>query len=362
MKPISETGFIVWFRRESMASISIREVAARAGVSRATVSRVLNGNTEALVAEPTRSRVRQVAIELGYHPSAVARGLAGKPMNTVGVVMAYDLPSVTSDPFLGPVLDGILEANKRHHQKTVLFTEDNWQSAFANLPIYCDGHCDGLLLIAPRTDSEIIPALLRGSRPFLLLGDSREVPGLSCVDIDNGNIAREVVEHLIAQGHRRIAIFCGNADFTSSAQRLQGYRDALEASGLPYDESLVFPGEYWEWSGYENAEKLLRLPAEQRPTALFCSNGRIALGALRALTDRGVLVPQELSLACLGDNMEIASTQPPLTAAHVSLRQVGERAVETLLGQIHAGLPSGSRTLLPAELVLRESVAPPPSR
>lgn len=342
-----------------MASVSIREVAERAGVSRATVSRVLNRSTEALVAQPTRDRVRQVAAELGYHPNAVARGLAGKPMNTVGVVMAYILPSVTSDPYLGPVLDGILDSNKRHHQKTVLYTVNDWEEAYADLPTYCDGHCDGLILVIPRSDAALVPALQHRHIPFVVIGDSREDPTISVVDVDNVAIAQEAVAYLLSQGHRRIAALCGNHEFSSSAERLEGYRRAHQQAAISWDETLICPGEYWEWSGEENAYLLMKLPEAQRPTALFCSNGRIAVGAMRALKELQVPVPEAVSVIALSEGPELAYVMPAITAVQMPLRQVGARAIETLLGQAQGNEPLGQKVRLSGELIVRASVAPP---
>ncbi|HLV81893.1 MAG TPA: LacI family DNA-binding transcriptional regulator [Chthonomonadaceae bacterium] len=339
-----------------MSSVSIHDVAVRAGVSRATVSRVLNG-TEALVAAKTRERVLAVARELGYHPNAVARGLAGKPMNTLGVVLAYILPSVTSDPFLGPVLDGILDKNKRRHQKTVIFTENDWQEALSNLPTYCDGHCDGLILVIPRSDSPIVHALQKRRQPFVIVGDYREDPDVTVIDADNVSAAYLAVQHLTQQGHRRIAALCGNREFASSGQRLKGYQQALAEAGIAYDESLVMAGEYWEWSGNENTEALMRLPLPERPTALFCSNGRIATGALQALDALQIAVPAEVSITTIAETPDIATARLPLTAVQMPLRRIGEVAVETLLDQIHAGAPAGAKRLLPGELVVRASVA-----
>ncbi len=345
-----------------MSTISIRDVAARAGVSRATVSRVLNG-TDTLVAAATRERVLSVVRELEYHPRAVARGLAGKPMNTLGVVLAYILPSVTSDPVLGPVLDGILDMNKRRHQKTVIFTANDWQEALLDLPTYCDGHCDGLILVIPSLDSDIVQALKRKRLPFIVVGEYREDPEVTVVDSDNVELAYSVVHHLTDQGHRRIAALCGNRDLASNGQRLEGYRRALAGAGIPYDKTLVMPGEYWEWSGQENAELLMRFPPEARPTALFCSNGRIALGALRALDNLGVQVPRDVSVAAISETVEISTARLPLTAAQMPLRRVGARAAEILLDQIqpersHVLTPIGTKVLLPGELVIRDTVAP----
>ncbi len=341
--------------------MSIREVAKRAGVSRATVSRVLNNGTEGLVALHTRDRVRQIADELGYHPSAVARGLAGKPMNTIGVVLAYDLPSVTSDPYLGPVLDGILHIDKKLHQKTVIFTEDNWVDALRNVPTYCDGHCDGLIVIVPLIDSEIVQALKKNGRPFLILGDSREDPDLTTVDVDNAAAACDIVHCLIENGHKRIAALCGNDAFTSSAQRLQGYRTALEQNCISPDEKLILPGQYWEWSGYENTQKLLKLPKNLLPTALFCEDDRIAHGALRALAEAHIQVPESISIVGISDYAESSLSNPPLTTMKLPNRLVGERAVETLYAQIHNNLAPGKKILLEGERVVRGSVSAPPS-
>src|SRR5579871_5005768 len=343
-------------QRIVMATFSIRDVAERAGVSRATVSRVLNG-TDALVAAPTRERVLTVVRELEYHPRAVARGLAGKPMNTLGVILAYILPSVTSDPFLGPVLDGILAMNKRKRQKTVIFTENDWDEAMNHLPTYCDGHCDGLILVIPSLTSKIVQALKRKPVPFVVVGENREDPDLTVIDIDNVEMAYSAVRYLTEQGHRRIAILCGNQELTSSSQRLEGYRRALAEANIACDETLVMPGQYWEWSRHENAELLMRLPATERPTALFCSNGRIALGALRALEAMNVRVPQDVSVTAISETTEISTALLPLTAAQTPLRQLGEHAVEMLLAQIHNGATAGTKTLLPGELVVRESVA-----
>ena len=331
----------------SMGAVSIGEVARKAGVSRATVSRVLNQDTAILVASVTRERVNRVAVEMGYHPNAVARGLAGKPMNTVGVVMAYDLPSVTSDPYVGPVLDGILETNKRQRQKTLLFTENDWVSALRNVRTYCDGHADGLLLIAPRADSEIVGALKRTGRPFVLVGDSRNDPETSTVDVDNVGMAETLTAHLVAQGRCRIAMLCGNDDFTSNAQRMAGYRLALERADLPILPEIIRPGEYWEWSGFENARILLDMPAGERPDAIFCGNGRVAKGALKALESRGMA--GDIALAACCESPADGLGPPQISAGYMPLRQIGQAAVETLLGIVRCTSEPGRRRLFPAE-------------
>lgn len=341
---------------------SIREVAQEANVSLSTVSKVLNAKPNAKFSAATRERVFAAAKRVGYHPNAIARGLARKRMDTVGLVMAYNQTSVTSDTYLGACLDGILQVSKLRRQKTVLFTEDSWDDALRHLPSYCDGHCDGLLLIIPRMDSEIIPALeARGTTPFVLVGDSRESETLITVDVDNVTAAEEAVAHLIGLGHRRIAAFCGNRDFRSNAQRLEGYRRAHARADLPIEANAFFEGEYWPSHGYENARKLFsRFPKrEGRPTAVFCFNDSIARGACDAFVEMGVRIPGELSIVSIDDSAHATSRAPYLTTMRQDIRRVGERAAEVLLARINREIAPGHRAWLPAELVVRETTGPP---
>ncbi|CCW36377.1 transcriptional regulator, LacI family [Chthonomonas calidirosea] len=337
--------------------VSIREVAAAAGVSISTVSKVLNGGGYTDIAPATQERVRQVAQELGYHPRAVARGLVGKRMNSIGIVICHNLPSVTSDPYVGPVLDGILDRNKHYHQKTVIFAEDTWNDAFSKIPLYCDGSCDGLIVFIPLVESPFLERLQKQEIPFLLVGDSREQEHISTVDIDNIAVARLAVAHLLQLGHRRIAMFCGNSAFLSSAQRAEGYRQELAAWGVPYDPSLVWKGQYWEWAGAENAEKLLQMPPSCRPTAIFCQDDRLAAGAYDRLRAAGLQIPRDISIIGLSDYAE--AQERGITTVRFPLRQIGAEAVNLLLALIQQQLPRGTAKRLSGELVVRNSTAPP---
>jgi DNA-binding LacI/PurR family transcriptional regulator len=248
-------------------------------VSLSTVSKVLNGRTDAKFAPATRARVAAAARRVGYHPSAVARGLAGKRMDAVGVIRVYEQLSVTSDPYLGACLDGILKVNKERRQKTVLFTEDSWPDALRQLPSYLDGHCDGLLLMIPRMESQVVDELVARGTCFVLVGDSRDDDRVVTADVDNVAASRRLVEHLIGLGHTRIAAFCGNADFVSNSQRLEGYRQAITDGGLPWRADYLFPGEYHLDFGANSARLLLerfgRRPSEcpTVPNARRCRRG-----------------------------------------------------------------------------------------
>jgi DNA-binding LacI/PurR family transcriptional regulator len=343
---------------------SIREVAREANVSLSTVSKVLNAKPNAKFAPATRERVIAAAKRVGYHPNAIARGLSRKRMETIGVIMAYDQVSVTTDPYLGACLDGILHVSKQRRQKTVIFTEDSWDDTLPNLPSYCDGHCDGLLLIIPRTQSEIVFALeARNDVPFVLAGDGPESDTLTSVNVDNTAGAEEAVAHLISLGHRKIAAICGNAELRSNTQRLEGYRKALEAAEIPWRPEYLFSGHYLIQDGYDNATQLLeRFPDPQdRPTAIFCLNDSIARGACDALLEAGIVIPDQMSVIGFDNSINAVSRLPFLTTIHQDVRGVGESAVRVLLGLINDEIQPGYKELLPASLVVRQTTGPVPA-
>lgn len=341
--------------------VSIYEVAAEARVSIATVSRVLSDRPNAQVSSATRKRVHEAARRLEYHPSGVARGLARGRMNMIGLVLYYEQPSVTTDPYLGPCLDGILAVNKRNRQNTVLFTKSSWGEALEQLPSYCNGYCDGLMLMIPHMDSDIVAALACRDIPFVLVGDSRDDPNLLSADVDNVSAGRDAVRYLIGLGHRRIAAFCGNETFCSSGQRLEGYRQALQEADISCDPSLVLPGSYFgtPGSGYENMRAILQRPKSEWPTAVFCFNDHIALGALQALNERGVAIPEEMSIIGFDDSPGAAVSSPPLTTICQPIQAIGECAAQLLLARIEGTVEAGRKELLPAEIIIRSSTGPP---
>ena len=337
--------------------ISIAEVAARAGVSQGTVSKVLNGKVAAQIAPATQERVRTAASELGYHPSAIARGLAGKRLDTLGIVFAQGNTFFATSPYFAAILDGILEVVTRAKQNTMLFTGQVWSDARQGLPILRDGRCDGLLLISPPVESDIIPALLEAKLPFVLVGDTNPLPEVTSVDVDNVSGARTITEYLIGLGHRRIAYLCGPPTVSSVSQRLLGYREALAGGGIAFDPSLVAPGTYLQESGYASARELRCLPEPQRPTAFFCGNDLIAIGAMAALSDLGARVPRDVSVAGFDDIPSAATSQPPLTTMRQPMHLMGEHAAQRLLAVIKGTEAPGCKEVLQTELIVRGSTA-----
>jgi LacI family repressor for deo operon, udp, cdd, tsx, nupC, and nupG len=173
------------------------------------------------------------------------------------------------------------------------------------------------------------------------------------------------VEYLIGLGHTQIAAFCGNADFHSNAQRLDGYRQALMAAGIAWREDYVFPGEYHADFGEKNARLLLERfhgRAGERPTAIFCFNDDMARGAVNGLISGGIHIPVDISVVGFDDNSHAVSSEPHLTTMRQDIRRLGELATEALLECVNGKLSPGARVHVPGELVIRDTTASPPER
>lgn len=336
---------------------TIRDVAKACGVSVATVSGVLNNTPDAAGPE-TRERVLEMIRRMNYSPNAVARGLSHRRMNTIGVVMDYNgWGSLITDQHLGPIIDGVVARNSRLRQKTLLYTEP-WADAIANIPSFTDGFCDGLLLIVPTVADEFFKQLQQRRMRFVIIGDYRPEPDFSAVDVDNIDAANQIVKYLIGLGHRRIAMLRGDGSHQSSTLRAQGYRESLEESGLEYDPALDVCGMYNTPSGYDRTLLLLDLPPSSRPTALFCGDDRIALGAMDALKERGVRVPQEMSVVGINDSVEGSLGDIPLTTLRQPGQKIGQSAVDLLRAQITGEEEAGRKVALPGQLIVRGTTGP----
>lgn len=339
---------------------TIRDVARASGVSPATVSYVLNDGPKK-VRPNTRERVLRTMREMNYHPSAVARGLTRKRMNAIGVIFPNEFSSLVGNPYVGPLLEGVLDAAARNQHNVTLFTGHLWSNTEHSLPFYCDGRCDGMMLISPPEKSDIVAALLNRDVPCLLAGTTSEEPSVSSIDIDNLQAAYELVSYLIGQGHRRIAYIGGENSMQSARLRAEGYGKALQEGDIPYRPELAPQGCYRESSSYERTIALMKMPRESRPTALFCGNDEMALGAIRAVKDLGFVVPRDVSVAGFDDIAAAETSIPPLTTIRQPVRLLGERAAEVLIEKIKDRKPIGQKETLYTELIVRSSVARPSS-
>ena len=328
-----------------------------------TVSHVINEKPGKASTE-TRARVLKAMRELDYQPSAIARGLTRRKMEAIGVVFyTHSTTPLVTAAYFGDILGGLLHTAMLARQSITLFTELNCTNALENLNTYCDGRCDGLIFAGPPSSTEMAEALRRKHTPFVFLGDLPLASGVSCVDVDNVASAVCAVEFLIAQGHRRIAFLGGDPEVTSSRQREQGYRQALSSAALALDESLILPGRYSSESGHQRTSRLIRSLAaqdlEEAPTARLCANDEIAVGAMSALSDIGLSVPEDGCIIGFDDSSAASAVRPALTTIRQPFQELARHAVELLLAQIQDREIAEKKLLLPTSLVVRDTVSVP---
>jgi LacI family transcriptional regulator len=346
-------------KKKPVHAATLADVGRAAGVSAMAASLVLNGaKTSSRIAPATRTRIVEAASRLRYRPNAAARALAERRMNTLGVAAVVDVGEL-DHYFLG-VFNGILEAAARHGQNTTVFTLRNWQQDAVRLPGLCDGRIDGMILIAPRLSREAIRAL-PDHTPFAALHPNLPIPGAINLESDEEAGACELVRQMIARGHRRILHLTGNRGLAGAERRIRGYRRALRAAGIRFERSLLVDGGFSMGEGRDALRRWLRQAAGRPlPQAIFCANDSGAIGALEALAEVGLRVPDDVSLAGFDDSIAARTTIPQLTSVRQPLHAMGSQAVEALLKRLAhrpdetaAGLQE--TIVFPTEIVWRAS-------
>lgn len=334
--------------------VRIDDVAAAAGVSMKTVSRVLN--CEPNVREETRRRVEDAVARLQYRPNQSARSLAGE--RSYVVTLAYDNPSRN---YLMEIQSGVLEACRAQHYNLLLapvrYEEPSCISEITELVEHSGS--DGVVLVPPLTDDrQLLEHLERHGIPFASVSP-RTHQGRIGVIVDEPAAVRDLLAHLIRLGHRRIGHIKGHPDHGACAWRHTGYRDALEAAGIAYDPELVVEGEFVFESGVRGARRLLDL--KDPPTAIFAANDDMAAGVLRVAGERGLSIPHDLSVCGFDDTPLSTHVYPALSTVRQPARDMGRIATLQLLNSIR-NPGTGGMVRMPYALQLRESIAPPPVR
>ena len=339
---------------------TITDVAKRAGVSTMTVSRVVNGTGR--TSSATRARVEAAVAELGYVPNALARQLRSKRTKTIALVV-----SDISNPFFTTIARGVEDVAAAHGFSVMYCnTDESDVEEERYLLMLIERQVDGILLVPARSSGEACLLLSAHHMPVVVLDrriDARNVDSVRC---DSEAAAYALTRHLVDLGHRRVAVLTGPRSISTSVDRVAGARRALDEAGLPLPDELVQYGGYSfgksnQADGHRMALELLDAPGE-RPTAIFCANNFIAFGAIRALRAAGVRVPEDMSVVAFDDLPEEWVSEPFLTVAAQPAYEIGQRAATLLLSQIAGSHePSGKSVVLPFELILRRSSAPPPA-
>ena len=330
--------------------VSIKDIAKSANVSYSTVSRALANSPR--VKPETRDRIQQLALEMGYSPSAIARSLVTNRTQTIGIIA-----TTITDLFQAEIIQAI-EHTALDHDHSVILTQSGPESEreLAELEALRERRVDGIILISIRTAGEYASVLQGSGIPLVFINDPCNVDYGHSLRVDSFTGACEAVRHLLDLGHRRVAYIAGPNDNWDNDQRLAGYRHALLANDLPVEPTLIVGDGRRPEDGTRSMQQLLRLPSP--PTAVFCYDDTVALGAIRAVHGADLRVPQDMSVVGFDDVHLASYFEPPLTTIAQPKRDMGRKAVEMVLAVLRND-EKVEDCVLPVGLVVRESTMPP---
>jgi LacI family transcriptional regulator len=333
--------------------VTSQDVAELAGVSRTTVSFVLNDVKHINITPETRRKVLDAIETLGYVPNASAQALASKRSKAIGLVMTRSPQYIATDAFMPQILGGMLDIIKSHHLGLLI----EWVNPGHQIQTYRElihaKHIDGMILLTPRFDDEGLKELEDLEIPVVLMGNISN-SNLPSVDIDNRLAARWGVDHLIELGHRQIAcILNASTAYSSANERLMGYQDALADADIAYDQDLIRMADFDPQSGFAQMQSLLS--SGKHFTAVFIASDNVAMGALAAIHESGFQVPGDLSVLGFDDIPWATYANPPLTTIHTPAHELAQQSCLLLLELMKEKTGQPKKVTIDSDLVIRKS-------
>ena len=333
-----------------MTNLTLDDIAKMAGVSRATVSRVINDHPN--VRQALRDRVREIIDETGYQPNLAARSLVSQETKLIGLVIPRSVHGFFTDPYFPRLVEGISQACNQYGYSLTLslfYNEEDERDLFPK--VTRRGFLDGIIVQATGLGDHITPPVSEWNIPFVFAGRPIDLENVSYVDVDNVEGAYRAIVHLAQLGYQRIATITGALNTSVGVDRLEGYRQAILARGLVLDDNLIAEGDFTEASAYYATRRLL----EHQPDAIFIASDTMAIGAFKALRELGLSIPGDIALVGFDDLPPSTITDPQLTTVRQPIRRFGYKAVEILLDIIQNGPTPPRRIIFDTELVIRGS-------
>ena len=332
---------------------TIKQVAALAGVSRSTVSRVLNNHPN--VREDVRATVLRVIDEHNYTPATAARSLASQRSRAIAFLIPRSTGAVFASPYFPLLIQSMSEAcSARSYVMMLCLATGAMEQDFLRLVrgrLY-----DGVIVQGGDVDDPVLPSLIKTGVPFVHYGRHPYLQHMSWVDSDNADAARQAVSHFLALGHIRVATITGPLQETYAVDRRDGYKQALLEAGIPVAQELIVEGDSLADGGYAAMQRLLALP--RRPTAVFAANDMMAFGAMRAIREAGLSVPEDVALAGF-DNLPTPSGMVALTTLTASVPDMCTAAVNMLIDRLEGGESTPRHLCFPCTLIVRQSSGAP---
>lgn len=337
--------------------ITSSDVAEHANVSRTTVSLILNNVPGVKVREETRQRVLRSAQELGYVPNASAKALVSGESKVIALVLSRNPHHLTTDAFIIQTLNSLVSAVREHNMCLILEIVEENHSPDTYLNLVQSNRIDGIIFSGPRFDDEALQNLRNKKFPTVLMGQLPD-KDFYCVDVDNRGAAKKAVRHLIQLGHRRIGcITNANLSYTAAADRLAGFKDALIEADLPVQPDYVRYGDFDIDSGYEAMNDLFS--SDPLPSAVFVASDVVAFGAMACIRERGLSIPQDISVVGFDDVPMSRYVSPNLTTIRLPAADLGRQTCHMLVNLIQHQPPEEKQILLETTLIERDSSASP---
>ncbi|MCJ7534049.1 MAG: LacI family transcriptional regulator [Anaerolineales bacterium] len=331
-------------------NLTLEEIARLSGVSRSTVSRVINQQPN--VSQDVRQRVQAVIEDTGYQPNLAAQTLVSKRSWMIGLVLPRSVSSFFTDPYFPRLLQGIAQGCNQYDYTLGLFLVATKEDEEKILPrVSRKGMLDGVLIQSGQIGDQLIDRLVNLDLPVVVVGSPLHPAEVSFIDVDNINSAYNAVSHLIRQGYQRIGTITGLKGGAATADRLEGYKKALIERGRNPDQSLITEGDFTEAGGYYAMQQLL--PA--KPDAVFAASDLMAIGAMRAVREAGLKIPQDVAFVGFDDLTIATYSDPPLTTIRQPIARFGINAVEILIDLIENGIKPARRIIMDTELIIRDS-------
>lgn len=333
------------------SKITIDDIAAKSGVSKMTVSRVINNKGS--VSKKTAENVLRIMKKLDYHPNLIAQSLSSQKTATIGVLIPKT-KQLFLDNYIAQILSGITDvAQQKNYRILVIPFDLDSEKGNQYLSVIKSKLVDGLILLKTKINDPFIDDLAEYGVPFILVNNKKIADNINFIDAENILGAKEAVKYLFSKGHKKIAFIAGSMDETNSKDRFKGYKEALKELGIPYLKEYVIYGDFNKDKAFTEVDKFLKL--KKRPTAIFSSDDYMAIGAIEKIKSVGLSVPEDIAIVGF-DNIELSGfIKPSLTTIKQPMYEIGRSAVEVLLDLVAKKKVPPIRNMLKTELIKRDS-------
>lgn len=330
-------------------TLTLEDIADMCGVSRSTVSRVINGDLN--VSERTRQNVLDVIHKYNFQPNLAARGLAMGHTRVLSLVIPKGVQAIFEESFFAMLIQGVsTRCNVLDYSVMLWLAEPEYERRMITKILY-NGLADGVIVASMLKDDTIIDSLRQNKLPFILIGRHPAYDELSYLDVDNRGGAYQAVNHLLRLGRRRVATITGPQNMIAGLHRYQGYLDAHHDRHVAVIPELIAEADFTEAGGYDSMQRLLL----HKPDAVFVASDTMALAAIKVIKEHGLRIPDDIAVVGFDDIPQVSRISPKLTTVRQPITRIGAVAADSLIDMIETGSTLPRQMILPAELIIRDS-------